>query len=437
VRPLTRIATALGCAAALASAGLPVSWAASTNKGYTETLAVTDGGTPVASPLAPSHAYAFAFTLANSPRSPQAFGSAEIAVPAGFTVSSVGIAGTSFSNFSVTLSGNVLLMTSSGPTGSGVPPGSAITINASVTTPPAAVCAATWSTEVKQSNDFSGTGNDFAGNSVTTSVGSNHLAFTRQPVTTEYDKPMTPAPVVTAFDPCGNTVAGFGGSVSLTDAQAQLATGSTVNAVGGVASFGNLTFASYGFDDTLTATATGYAPATSNAFTVVQLLVVCPAGTACPPASLGTSNTSASITAGSASTTDTLTATLKGTPGSGQYSFPACAASGETPYGTVLTVNLTNRGKTVTMTLPKAYVNLLPTPNGTPFWDICLSIPAAEQSAATAFTDKFGNTGVYEGLLPDCGTPVVAPCIVSRNKNAGNEIIRFVLVPGDPHSSWY
>jgi hypothetical protein len=84
------------------------------------------------------------------------------------------------------------------------------------------------------------------------------------------------------------------------------------------------------------------------------------------------------------------------------------------------------------MVLPKSYVLLQPTPNGTPFWDICLQSDAP-------FTDKYGHSNVTAGFLPDC-PPVlpspVQPCVQSRNKNAGNEIMKFVLPPGDPHAAW-
>src|SRR4029077_20260626 len=98
----------------------------------------------------------------------------------------------------MTSGGTIILLTSSGPTGSGVAPGHSLTIEASVTVPSAAVCNAVWAIDVKQSNDFSGSGNDFVGNDVTTTVGTNHLVWTTQPRPTEYDKPMSPNPVVSA-----------------------------------------------------------------------------------------------------------------------------------------------------------------------------------------------------------------------------------------------
>ncbi|MDQ1696461.1 MAG: hypothetical protein QOJ03_1814, partial [Frankiaceae bacterium] len=127
-------------------------------KTFTVTLAVTDGGVAVTGPLAPAHTYGFAFTLTNGAKSPQAFGSAHIAVPTGYQADTPAVAAGP-ATFHLVVSGSTLALTNSGPTGSGVVPGSAITLTAHVTTPAADACQATpatWTTQVKQSNDFSG-----------------------------------------------------------------------------------------------------------------------------------------------------------------------------------------------------------------------------------------------------------------------------------------
>jgi hypothetical protein len=62
-------------------------------------------------------------------------------------------------------------------------------------------------------------------------------------------------------------------------------------------------------------------------------------------------------------------------------------------------------------------------------------------SAGTPFTDYFGNTDVTTGLLPQCGNPVVAPCVESITESpdpqgnpsdSGNVVETVVVPPGDP-----
>lgn len=403
--------------------------AAAPGKSFHESLAVTQGGVAVTQPLAPASAYQLRFTLTNDARSPQAFGSGRILVPSGYVVTG---AATDVSRFSATTSPGSVLVRNSGPTSSGIAPGSALTVIVSVTTPTVGSCRAGWPTAVKQSNDFSGTGNDFqpADPAPTTTAGSRRLAFGTQPHLTQWDTAMAPAPTVTALDPCGSADSGYTGSVTLTDL-GQLATGSVATAAAGVATFSALTFNDYGITDTLTASAAGFDAVTSQAFDVVQSLVPCAAGKTCATGTLSDHAASmlVSITAATGSSADVLTATVKGDPSVfGTCGQPAGPSS--PPLGSVVTFNVTTRSKTVTMTLPKAYVQLIPN-NGTPFMDICLDVPAA-----AAFVDKFGHT-VTTGLLPDCTASRTTVCIASRGKNAGNEVITVLLPPGDPRGSWF
>lgn len=86
----------------------------------------------------------------------------------------------------------------------------------------------------------------------------SQLAFTTQPSSGTAGQPLTPAPVVTIEDEFGNTA----------DSNAPVTIGSsTVNAVGGVATFPNLVFGTSG-NYTLTATSVGLNGATSNSFTI-------------------------------------------------------------------------------------------------------------------------------------------------------------------------
>jgi hypothetical protein len=417
----------LVAAVALVGVTVPSSQAGPAKKVFHESLTVV----PAATAMATSTTYSLRFLLTNDSRSPQAFGSAEILVPDGWTV---GASSTDVAGFTATAGAGVVLVTSSGPTGSGIAPGSALTVTASVTTPSAAACRAAWPTFVKQSNDFSGSGNDFvaADAAPTTTVGGGSLLFSTGPHLTQWNTAMAPAPVVRALDPCGSTDTSFTGTVTVTDSASQLATGTSPAAVAGLATLSGLTFSDFGFSDTLTAAAAGFTSVTSVAFDVLQSVVPCAAGKSCSSGNLSDrgGTTLVGIDAATGPLADVLTTTVKGDPSVfGSCGQPA-GSTQEPALGSLVTFNVTNRSKTVTMTLPRSYVNLIPN-NGTPFMDICLEVPAA-----SAFVDKFGHT-VTTGLLPDCTTTRTTVCITSRGKNAGNEVISFVLPPGDPRGSWF
>jgi hypothetical protein len=421
---------ALGAIFALAVVAVPGAGAAAPKKVFHESLSIaTPAGAAVTGPLASSTAYDFAFALTNDAHSPQAFGSAEIVVPVGF---SVGAMSTSVSTFHAASVGGTVLVTSTGPTGSGIAPGSTLTITVRVTTPAAGSCAGAWTTFVKQSNDFSGAGNDYqpADPAPTTTVGGGSLTITRQPTTTQWNSAMTPGPVFAVVDPCGVPVSSFTGNITVTDGLGLLSTGGQVAAVAGSATFSNLTFSDYGVTDTLIAAASGYTSVTTDPFDIVQSYVPCAAGTSCKSGTIGDTGgtTLVSINANSGPDADHIATTLKGLNATGL--FPGCDASGEPPLGAVVTFTVTTRSKTVTMTLPKTYVNQIPN-NGTPFMDICLDVPVGQE-----FVDKAGHL-TTTGLLRDCTTTIVLDCVSSRGKNAGNEIISFKLPPGDPHSSWF
>lgn len=429
-RTLARIGTA-ATALVLVTLGVvaPAGEAATQNKTAVASATVTDGaGNAVA--LSPTSPARVNITLANTTKQPQSFGSANITMPSGYTVcttpspcTGVTLTGSTTGFFvpvaSVT---NVIQLRSS--TNSGVAPGSSITIQVWVSVAQAS-CTTPWGVAIKQSNDFSGTGNDFVVNNITPGA---HLAFTRQPVDSQWNVAMSPGPRVTAYDACGNVVSTLASTITLTDSSAALATGSSATPVSGVATFGNLTFSTYPLVDTLTASAAGFTSTTSASFLVAQVVSICPptCTTGNVPNTDGSLNTLVNLSAVQPSTgTGSLVVSVRGDPGS---ICDSGEAGTETPYGTLATLSSPLQ-KTVTMTLPKKYVNAISN-NGTPFMDICLQTD-------TPFTDKSGDS-VTEGLLPDCGDVAdQPPCIVSRNKNAGNEIVVFNLIAGDPKGAWY
>jgi hypothetical protein len=99
------------------------------------------------------------------------------------------------------------------------------------------------------------------------------LAFTVQPAGTVAGAAITPAVQVSALDPAGNLVPSFTGSVTITFGNnpggSTLGGTTTVAAVNGVASFGDLSANKTGTSYWLTATATGLSSATSSVFNVI------------------------------------------------------------------------------------------------------------------------------------------------------------------------
>jgi len=409
-------------------AAAPAGNAAPTNKTFTGSLSVAGGAS-----LGDPGNKLVTVTLTNTTKQPQAFASANVNVPSGLTFCTgcPAAPGPDVAGFVVLLdsSSTQLIVKLRSAANAGVAPGQSIHF-AAWFSGSVADCGATWPVEVKQSNDFSGTGNDFAGPPAL-SVAS--LYFKTQPTDTQYqpstDNPATTAPVVAAAGNCGD-ISLAGQTVSLTDSAGNLnSAGSTVIAAGATATFNALTWSSYNFTDTLTATVTGYSSVTSNSFYVYQVLKVCPPSTTpctTAPVSDTGKSTFASVTVVNSSSGNQsvgLSVQVPTTPPSG-CGEPA-GVRVEATYGANVTVNVTSLAKTVTMELPKKLVNLISN-NGTPFLDICLTLP----STGTPFKDKFGNM-VTSGLLGDCSSFPV-PCVVSRNKNAGDEYVVFKLLPGDP-----
>jgi hypothetical protein len=415
---------------------------------------VQSGVTGKSNPLAASTTFVFKFSIQNDAHSPQAFGSFQIQVPTGFTVASPSVAATggaqgmSVKDVSGTGAGP-LLVTTTGPTGSGVVPSNTAAVTVTVNSPASAGCNTTWPTGVKQSNDFSGSGNDFNVNSASTpTTGSDHLVWTTQPSDVQVNTAMGTSPAVTVKDACGNTDTSLDPlTVTATDESSdpkvpvpsfQATTSS------GVATFSPVTYTTFGYDHALHATATGLQDCAaggtchSSSFHVYQVLVPCSDNgkTDCTASNVFDpgNTTGISVDAAAGTTKDTLTIDIFG---SSLADFGTCnqpAGSNEPIIGNEVRLNVNDRTKVAVLEITKNFFNLNPL-NGTPFMDICLDTAGT----TTTFQDKFGNnvsatsTPTY-GLIQDCANNGnVPPCINSRNKNAANEFITFTLPAGDPH----
>src|SRR5439155_458587 len=99
------------------------------------------------------------------------------------------------------------------------------------------------------------------------------LVFGTEPGTTVANRLITPAVKVRALDVLGNLVPGFTGSVTeaigTNPGRANLGGRTPVAAVSGVATFFDLSLNKTGTGYTLTASASGFAPATSTAFDII------------------------------------------------------------------------------------------------------------------------------------------------------------------------
>ena len=432
--------------------------AAPSTKYYTATVTPS----PVA---ASSTAQQFSLTLTNCgakagpcPRaSQQTLGSANIQVdPAFGTVQAASAPG-----WNVSVDNDLIELRSSGID---LNPGSALTIT--VTAVAATPGTYTWTAEAKQSNDFSGTGNDFTLSSpqptVTVLPGiPDHLVFETQPSTVQVSTPMATGPRVQVVDAHDNPVGIIGISILLAPATdvdsgdpglGGCTTASTDD--NGLATFGSATSGSAcltasnigidniygGYELQATATWNGVSLKTepdSMPFDVVQVLTTCDPNDTCKGSASGT-HTTVDVTGGSAASTDQLEIAV------GIDALQACLPF-TPPNGLQVTrVFLDNRDKTIKLTFDKYLVNQVPN-NGTPLFTICFAAPGTSSSSdpwagwmtasgsGPTFIPDANNpdTGNWVGILPDCTASNLLPqnpCVQSRSKHAANEIVT-VLVP--------
>ena len=243
----------------------------------------------------------------NSPGG-QTVGSANLFAPSGFTVTHAttptGTATLASSCTDGTLTGPCVQLRNID-----VQPGGSLTVSLTVNAPACGTTGTyTWSDEAKQSNDFSGTGNDVSldtsGSSLTTTVPSGGCPrATRfdaggEPTDTIVGQPITAAaystggPVkVDVIDANGQVVTSYNGPVSVSlnqtgnaatnPAPATLGGTKTVNAVHGVASFSGLSVNEPGNGYSLGAAGPSGPTATSSSFSIHQAGTTCQASNTC------------------------------------------------------------------------------------------------------------------------------------------------------------
>ena len=321
-----------------------------------------------------------------------------------------------------------------------VQPGTSRTVSIGVDVP----CAPRdydWLIKAKQANDFSGPpGNDMTPtprSDLTTTVGGGcALRFVegRQPQDARVGQTITN----TDFDPYGlpvevEVIDGAQRRVTSSSALITIGLGMgsglgtlsgarTVEAKYGVARFGDLSISARGLY-TLAASSPGYTSTASDPFQVEELAVRCETGVDCT----GTLSEGGS----------TLTAHLPANGSSGYLTMgiePAgrfdCLGYTELSAERGIVDSAVNRVKTVTFVIDKRVMNASAN-NGVSFLEMCFGAPYVftTKSGVPATPDPNGS-GLYIGLLPDCGS---LPCVSARRKDrAGNGIIVAQTPPGDP-----
>jgi hypothetical protein len=265
---------------------------------------------------------------------------------------------------------------------------------------------------------------DPANSSLTTTLtGSCHLGieFTSQPADTQINTAITTA----TFDPAGPPVSvrvldGNGDPITSSTAPITLALGNnpgggalsgttTVNAIGGSASFPGIAIDEAGLGYTLAAgtTATDINPTVSGSFNIANVGKQC-AAASCSSGTVTEGSTAASETASAGSPGDLLSLYVAVEP-------LDCPGYAETSAVVTFDVSGT-RTKSVTITVPKAGLKVAK-------MQVCFSSP-------NAFLNRSGQT-VNLGLLPDCSI-AAAPCVTSI-KVVKNEIRAIFQAPaGDP-----
>lgn len=391
---------------------------------------------------------AFTFTLTNE-ASTQRVGSFQITAPASFVVTdaSVPSPGTASHTSSSALFTNL-----------SVAPSASITVTVTAVLP----CSGgsyRWAMEVKQSNDFSGLpGNDFqldpasAGNLSGTPSGSCSLAFTAPPASTAVNTPITAVfnsqagPVtVGVLDASGQLITNSAATSSTAAVTVQIDPNSnpgggslsgttTENAVGGIASFSDLTIDKPGIGYALTASSPGITSTTPPLpfFTIWGSLDKCP-GNSCSAAA-SSKTTTGTVTTSSATSTEVLGATLGGVnytcggtynPVSDPFSFDLFDNSGE----------FQNVQFSASLDISKSLVQSSGRTNPSA-WQICYAstTPFATVLGGpqTDGTTTIGGVTYYTGLLPGCSSTQGAPCVMTRKKGNGGDVIVTFLASGDP-----
>jgi hypothetical protein len=371
-----------------------------------------------------------AVTITNQTGSQQSLGSVNVTIPAQYTPVALVSVTTSpvqhdWSNSSLDVAGHLAKLRNVGPnTSNALAPGESVTAVVRVVTECTPNTTRQWTTRVKQSNDFSGTGNDFVlvGAYPTSGVKigcPDHLAFDRQPTNTTagqvIDGGLQPAGVtVDILDAAGQLVTIATNPVAIAigsnPGSGTLFGTSPVNASGGVATFADLAIDLAGQGYTLVATSTGLTSAISASFGVTGVASKCGLDPTCH----GATGSKATLTDPTVGTADVPVTECTGTvcflsidESTGNFCNGPCIAN------TVVFApppDISGDG-TVTIEIYKTYV------------------PGNLNAIGVYKLDA--NGGVTQ--LFDCSDSNPTPCVSGRTHvNGGNGLFSISVGPDDP-----
>lgn len=210
-------------------------------------------------------------TVTNERGSNTTLGSIHVLVPGGVSIDPGNVVSTAGTVGGATTASLIEILNM------GLSPGQSATVTFNTTQLPCSGGPYTWTVYAKQSNQFNGTGNDFA-ETLTTGLTSNlkqcYLQFDTEPANTDQgDVVQNGGKDVTvgAYDGSGALMTGASGTVSLSPSPTGSFTGTgPVSLSGGEATFSNLVGDTPGtYTLAASTTLTGVAGATSNSFTIL------------------------------------------------------------------------------------------------------------------------------------------------------------------------
>jgi hypothetical protein len=345
----------------------------------------------------------YTLTLTNGPSSTQPFGSANVTVPSEFSSVSVPPAPNvpGGKTWTSVLSGNTIELRAAN-TKSGLAPDESLTLTITATAPCGSYSAPT---RVKQSNNFLGTGNDFAGSSPTFGVIGPAASFVFGTIASPKVVGVPFNISATAKDACANTAIFYEGTASLTGLNPNGNTQPTPATLtfGSGSATAVVTAVKAQEDATLTAT-DGAATGTSNPpFDVVTRLC------ASSEASCSASHADGTSVSAPVPPSGTTILSLSG-PGN---SF-TCAGTTYQNIGSSVLVDPTQGGYT------------------TPTIEITLEWSLATAGPGSRVLCMSKDDGVTYFEVKRCGRTPVAPCELDRTRSG--DIMRSIVVidPTDP-----
>jgi hypothetical protein len=397
----------LGAVFALAAlVAVVAAQAAPQQKKYSATVHVVGGAVT-------STSATLKLTLTNKTRS-QTLGSANFVAPDGVTIDPLGVGLADRNGWTASrLSATVVAFRS---TSNALPIDQSVSANVSVSISQAACTTATWTTFAKQSNDFSGSGNDFQFDpqgSDLTPLGS----FVIAPIQTIKDGQTIPAiltevghvSTTTARDVCENTKTNYSGATRaqtfLTQAGFSPAQGlNWSNGIGTVTITPEWT--ETGNALTVTDSTTGVS-STSNFFDTTDKLCT-PSETVCEWEDEGKKIL--------AKSNPPPAGANLGIGFNSLLPFD-CAGEDEPIGGTI--VNINPRGFTAPYTVSLTYQKSATGNGPASSFDVCLS--------------KEDGAAEWDAPLTECGSTPVAPCIQERKRvSGGHLLVVLFLSPTDP-----